>query len=100
MSGIDQEIKDFVQELDKMKNLQIGVESMDGNQKTADQDIPKDLPGIVNGPAGTAKWGIGKLHHVISCTSRILTIRASKNCVPFANHILGLVFLSSARCSE
>lgn len=63
MSGIDQEVKDLVRELEKVK-LRDGVESMNGKQKTADQDIPKDLPGIVNGPAGTAKWGIGKLHHV------------------------------------
>ena len=72
MSGIDQEIKEFIKELDKIK-LQNGVEPMDGNQKTADQDIPKDLPGIVNGPAGTAKWGIGNLHHVNSLPFRILT---------------------------
>jgi len=63
MSGIDQEVKDFVKDLEKVK-LRDGVESMDGTQKTADQDIPKDLPGIVNGPTGTAKWGIGRLHHV------------------------------------
>ena len=63
MSGIDQEVKDFVKDLEKVK-LRDEVESMDGTQKTADQDIPKDLPGIVNGPTGTAQWGIGKLHHV------------------------------------
>jgi hypothetical protein len=63
MSGIDQETKDFVKELERLK-LQNGVETLDGSQKTADHDIPRDLPGIVNGPTGTAKWGIGKLHHV------------------------------------
>ena len=63
MSGIDQETKDFVKELERVK-LQNGVETLDGSQKTADNDIPRDLPGIVNGPAGTAKWGVGKLHHV------------------------------------
>jgi hypothetical protein len=65
MSGIDQEIKDFVKVLEKQTS-QNGVEPLNGEQKTADQDIPSDLPGIVNGPAGTAKWGIGKLHHVHS----------------------------------
>jgi hypothetical protein len=86
MSGIDQEIKDLVQGLEKMKGFQI---SMDGNQKTADQDIPKDLPGIVNGPAGTAKWGIGKLHHVISCAS-MLKVRDSKLQQRFQSYFSGI----------
>lgn len=72
MTGCDQEIKDFVKELEKVK-LQNGVEALDGTQKTADQDIPKDLPGIVNGPTGTAKWGIGKLHHVLPSLSILIS---------------------------
>lgn len=57
MSGIDQEVKDFVKSLAHLKE--------DGpSGKTEDQDVPPDVPGIVNGPKGTAKWGIGKLHHV------------------------------------
>ena len=79
MSGIDQEIKDFVKVLEK-QNSQNGVEPLNGEQKTADQDIPKDLPGIVNGPAGTAEWGIGKLHHVFSYIFT-LTFRVFELCI-------------------
>lgn len=60
MSGIDQEVKAFVKKLGGMSQNENGV------MKTADQDIPDDVPGVVNGPRGTAKWGIGKLHHVFS----------------------------------
>ena len=62
MSGIDQEIKDFVKTLEK-QDSQNAVE-LNGDIKTEDQDIPSNVPGIVNGPAGTAPWGIGKLHKV------------------------------------
>lgn len=57
MSGIDDEIKEFVRDISGKSKV---VEDKD---KTADQDLPNDIPGIVNGPRGTAKWGIGKLHH-------------------------------------
>jgi hypothetical protein len=68
MSGIDQEIKDFVKRLAEIPQTE---DILNGEVKTADQDIPDDEPSIVNGPRGTAKWGIGKLHHVRLLLSKL-----------------------------
>ena len=68
MTGIDQEIKDLVTELNQKQQSGTanGVNGVNGNVKTEDQDVPEGLPGLANGAKGTTVWGVGTLHHVIS----------------------------------
>lgn len=81
MSGIDEEIKDLVKKLNENKQVNgitNGVNAVNGVNgtheiKTEDLDLDPDLPCPANAIAGTTtKWGIGKLHHVISFFLRIL----------------------------
>lgn len=85
MSGIDDEIKDLVKNLNENKQVNgvngitngvNGVNGVNGTHeiKTEDQDLDPDLPCPANAIAGTTtKWGIGKLHHVKSFFLQILT---------------------------
>lgn len=82
MTGIDQEIKDLVTDLNQKRqsgaaNGVNGVNGVNGNVKTEDQDVPEGLPGLANGAKGTTVWGVGALHHVISWTFASLIIRDS-----------------------
>jgi hypothetical protein len=79
MTGIDQEIKDLVTDLNQKRQSGTanGVNWVNGNVKTEDQDVPEGLPGLGNGAKGTTVWGVGALHHVISWTFASLTVRDS-----------------------
>jgi len=79
MTGIDQEIKDLVSDLNQKRQSGTanGVNGVNGSVKTEDQDLPEDLPGLANGAKGTTVWGVGGLHHVRPHTLIPLTIRDS-----------------------
>ena len=75
MTGIDDEVKGFVKQLneDQLQGKVVngvngthdrGVDDTAGEVKTEDQNVPEGLVGLANGAEGKTKWGVGKLHQV------------------------------------
>jgi len=76
MTGIDEEVKELVKELNQKRQSGTvigvnGVNGINGEVKTEDQNVPEGLPGLANGAKGTTVWGIGALHHVIAVISDV-----------------------------
>jgi hypothetical protein len=77
MTGIDEEVKELVKELNQKRQngTANGVDGITGEVKTEDQNVPEGLPGVANGANGTTVWGVGALHHVIAHSFRALIFR-------------------------
>jgi hypothetical protein len=80
MTGIDEEVKELVKELNRNRQSGTisgvnGVNGINRDVNTEDQNVPEGLPGLANGVNGTTVWGVGALHHVIARCFRYLIFR-------------------------